>query len=324
MNKDNNLISFKAIVNFIEALSELYSEKQRSLLLYNHLIGKTQIKHEFAINKHINLFKEFCIANREGIIAKDFNKFEVLEIKYSDKVFIDFREIFEFTKKDKVNRDPIKKHLLYISALVDPTAKAKDILKKKKGTENDFLKNVIDSIEKNVDKDSNPMEAMGSILQSGVFTDMMSSMSEGLESGNLDLSKLMGSVQGMVSGLNESMSSGVDPGDGKVSDADESTEIPTRSGPPPELMNGMSEMLNSLTSSMNSGDGEAPSLDLSKMLGPLLNGLSGAGGGDGSSPNMGIPGGMGNMMNLVSSLSSPNVSIEEQLNAEYSKSKGEE
>ena len=75
---------------------------------------------------------------------------------------------------------------------------------------------------------------------------------------------------------------------------------------------------------MNSGDGEAPSLDLSKMLGPLLNGLSGAGGGDGSSPNMGIPGGMGNMMNLVSSLSSPNVSIEERLDAEYSKSKGDE
>ena len=47
------------------------------------------------------------------------------------------------------------------------------------------------------------MEAVSSIMQSGIFTELVGGMGSGLEDGTLDLGKLMGSVQKMVTTLNE-------------------------------------------------------------------------------------------------------------------------
>ena len=43
-----------------------------------------------------------------------------------------------------------------------------------------------------------PLTATMTLLQNGIFTDMMNSMTKELSSGNLDVSNLLGSVQGMM------------------------------------------------------------------------------------------------------------------------------
>ena len=81
-------------------------------------------------------------------------------------------------------------------------------MKNENGDENkeaNFLSNIIEKVEQSVDpskmNSSNPMEMVQGLMQSGVFTDLISGMQGGLSDGSLDMNKLLGSVQGMISKL---------------------------------------------------------------------------------------------------------------------------
>ena len=207
MSTDNNLICFKAISNFTNELVDHFSKNQRSLKLYGRLINKTTITHNESIEKHISAFRAFCIANRDAIFSKNKGKIVVTKIEYSPRVLIDMTNIFHHADSDTIN--VIWDHLLTISALVDPAGKAKEVLKenlaagKTGGNETDFITNIIDKVESHVNPNSNPMEAVSAIMKSGLFTDLIGGMNSGLSNGSLDLSKLMGAVQGMIGKLGD-------------------------------------------------------------------------------------------------------------------------
>ncbi len=224
---NNTLPTFNAINDFIKALSELVGGEYKPLKLYNRLISQTTLSHTKAINTHIRIFKEFCIRNREAIFMKDVDALrksvaqeidpEKKEepkagnydsnkavIKYSEKVQINVRDIFNLIKDDE-NRQIAWKHLLYISALLDPAGKAKEMLKTTPstsgGNEAEFLTNLISKIETGVNPEASPMETIGNIMSSGAFTEIIGNMNSGLESGSLDLNKMMGIIQGMVTDM---------------------------------------------------------------------------------------------------------------------------
>lgn len=71
MSTDTSLITFKTISNFTNDLGDVFSEKHRPLKLYVHLINKTTLSHEQPIQKHIEAFRDFCIANRDAISSKN-------------------------------------------------------------------------------------------------------------------------------------------------------------------------------------------------------------------------------------------------------------
>lgn len=206
MSSDNSLVIFKAITNFVNDLAGVFSEKQHSLKLYSHLLEKTTLTHDKAISKHISGFKKFCIANRDSITEKNYSELAETLISYSDKVFIDMENIFSMS--DKETEEVIWKHLLFISALVDPTTKVKEILKKEHTKENDFLSNILSKVEEQVDDKDNPMEAITSLMQSGVFTNIVSDLNNGIKNGDIDLTKMMGSVQNMMGELGENGGNG--------------------------------------------------------------------------------------------------------------------
>ena len=201
MNEETSLIAFKAISIFVNDLDSAYGKKHKPLKLYKRLINQTQIAHDNAIRKHLTIFYDFCVANRDALSSQDASKLVQKKIDYSDKVHIDMGFILRIA--DSETLPIIWKHLLTISAILDPTGKAKEILKKSaeddKSTkdETDFLTNIISKVESTVKPDANPMEAVSSIMQSGIFTEMMSD----LGSKKLDLGKLLGAVQGMVAQL---------------------------------------------------------------------------------------------------------------------------
>ena len=166
------------------------------------------------------------------------------------------------SKADRETKDIIWKHLLTISAFVDPTGEARKILRDNtfrndgNGGEADFLENIINKVEQNVDPNANPMEAVSSIMKSGVFTDLVQGMGNGLENGELDLGKLMGTVQKLVTNLAPPQ------GDG---DSDESG---------PGAM--MQTMLQNLKPDQDADPGQPP--DLSKiinMVGPMMGAMTG-------------------------------------------------
>ena len=249
-SSDYNLLAFKSISDFVKQLCEIFATKNKnhSLKLYEHLLNKTTLSHEQSIKRHIELFKIFCIANREAILNKNSKNLVQNKVEYSTRVYIDFSNIF--AESDKETTSVIWKHLLTISALVDPAGKAKEILKNKSDSkEANFLSDIINKVETNVTPGSNPLEAMSSIMSSGVFNDLISGMNNGIQNGELDLSKLMGTVQTMCASLsvNDSESGGKD--------------------------NNPLDMINSLVSNMQNNDNPQMK-DLTSILGPMLSTLN--------------------------------------------------
>jgi hypothetical protein len=262
-----NIIAFKAISSFINDLSSVFGDEQRSLKLYAHLISKTTEEHELAIAKHTQTFFEFCVSNRTQIEEKDKNlKTDI--IHYSDKVNINMSEIFN--KADKSTTKIIWKHLLTISAIVDTTGQARKILKEIGDGESDFLSGIIEKLEEQVEPNTDPMTAISSIMSSGVFSELIGGMGSGLSDGSLNIEKLMGSVQKIVS-----KNDGPSGGDmsaltkGGSSIGDDQPDIAKMLGPIMNMMNG-------------GGDGAPP--DMAAMMGPIMNMMNG--GGDGAPPDM--------------------------------------
>tara|TARA_A100001011_G_C14320875_1_gene850559 strand:- start:1666 stop:2631 length:966 start_codon:yes stop_codon:yes gene_type:complete len=265
---DTSLITFRAISNFTLCLNEVFGKDNRSLKLYAHLISKTTIAHEKPILKHIEAFRTFCLNNREAIENKNVKKIKDNQIVYSERVYINMKLIF--SKADQETKNIIWKHLLTISALVDPTGQAKKLLKEASekagvnGGEANFLNDIISKVEENVDPNANPMEAVSSIMKSGIFQDLVSNMGNGLENGSLDLGRLMGTVQQLVTNLNPDQACN----NGNTNNAN-----------PAELINTMMNSMNvPQPGEIPEGNrpGAPPDIaNLVGMMGPMLGALSG-------------------------------------------------
>ena len=200
--EDSQLAVFNAISKFVSCLNECYGPKQLSLQLYNTILGKTQLSHTKAIEKHIELFKTFCVKNQDAILKKDSGMITSFTIEYSEKIKIDFKQIFELAEHSE--KSVIWHHILIICAYLNPQIRAKEILQKEKDNTNEsnFLENIINTVEQNVGQDTkDPMKAVGDIMSSGVFTDLVGNMTSGLQNGDLNLGKLVGTVNNMVGTL---------------------------------------------------------------------------------------------------------------------------
>jgi len=245
-------------------LGELFADKQHSLKLYCRLINKTTIAHEQPIQKHVDAFRTFCTTNREAILSKDSSKFIDTKVSYSPRVFVNIAIVFK--DADSETSLVIWKHLLLISALVDPSGKAKEVLKNSSGQEADFLTNIIDKVEKNIDVNANPLQAVTSIMSSGIFNDLVGGMKDGLEDGSLNIGKLMGTVQGMISTLGEEKR-------GEEKRGEEKREEEEKEGDQTVYM--INNMLGSMMGSMGNnegGDNTAPPIDIMSMMGSMMGG----------------------------------------------------
>lgn len=203
----NNLVVFKSISDFISSLNECFGKEQKTLQLYARLISRTTISHQDAIEKHISIVKKFLNENKEQILNKDI-KFTTFKFSYNERVYVNLDPIFK--KADKSETDVIFAHLLKIFSQVDPESNAKSILRetmkgnKQSGddkAEENFINNLIENVSKNVNEDDDPLKAVSNIMQSGLLTDLIGGMSNGINNGELDLGRLMGTVQTMVTSL---------------------------------------------------------------------------------------------------------------------------
>jgi hypothetical protein len=118
----------------------------------------------------------------------------------ANKVFIDVKGILETADND--TRKVIWLHLLKLLAFIDPTTKAREILKENASNESNLISEIMTKVEANVDlKSTNPLEAVTSIMNSGIFNDLMMGMNSKLQDGSIDLGKLMGTVENLCSNL---------------------------------------------------------------------------------------------------------------------------
>ena len=192
--------TFKTISTFVKDLAEIFSTSHHGLQLYERLLQKTTLKHEIAVRKHIESFRTFCVANRNAIISRTHTELKS-NITYSDKVNIDIKSILESSDSD--TKKVIWLHIIKICAFVDPSTKAREILKENASNESNLISEIMTKVEQNVDlsNNTNPMEAVTSIMNSGIFNDLMMGMNNKLQDGSIDLGKLMGTVESLCSNI---------------------------------------------------------------------------------------------------------------------------
>lgn len=214
---NNTLIAFKYISKLVTELSNNFSKQQKSLALYGRLIEKTTIMHEKPITKHVSIFRDFCVQNREAIEQLDKEKFVSYQITYSEHVYVNLKPLFKSMNQE--TEDSFWKYLLAISSVVDTESRSKEVLKQlmEKGEEggesnpldisdpsqlisslgiqDDFLQNMISKVSTAISpdqlEDGNPMNAISSIMSSSVFPELISDVQAGINSGQLNVGKLM-------------------------------------------------------------------------------------------------------------------------------------
>lgn len=255
MLSDKDLVIFNTITKFLCELNDMFSETNKSLRLYNHLISKTMLSHIKPIKKHIQIFEKFCDTNKDAICCKDENKLVSTTISYSDKVFIDVKKIME--ESDKETKSVIWTYFLVISAVIDPESKAKEILKEDKlrisessQNESNELPNILsdfmDKVKEDVGSSSDPLKAMGSILQSGEVSNLIKNLTKKKEDGTLDLSQMMGFLQNMLLDM-------------------------TQNGDNNDTANALNNAMESLK------DTQGESLNIQSLLSPLMSSMMGNG-----------------------------------------------
>jgi hypothetical protein len=123
---EKQLYAFQNIVEFIQSLKNYYGEKNKQLNLYNRLVAKTYISDTQVVLRHVEVFRLFCVSNREAISERDTKKFTNSTIHFSDRIMLNIADILD-------HLDPESKlvawdYILVIDALLDPENGAKQLL----------------------------------------------------------------------------------------------------------------------------------------------------------------------------------------------------
>lgn len=104
---------FTRIQQFVVELASTFRDN-KPLVLYAHLLKRTQPQHTRAIARHNTLFAAFCAANADAIRTKDAALLACPEIAYSDKVHFDIAALLAAADKD--TQDAIWAHLAAIAS----------------------------------------------------------------------------------------------------------------------------------------------------------------------------------------------------------------
>ncbi len=225
--------SFNKILNFVSSVSTVHPG-YKQLKMYNHLLKKIQeVNNENLIEKNVELFRVFCLENKEAIMTNSEKDLSNTRIKYSETVVFDINHLFSISDRD--TKKSVWEHLLCILGTfsdADTVKNIKDIVKKNDDKEQEFITNIMSKVENSMTAGSNPTD----LLSSGMLTDI----TNGLNNGDLDVSKLLGVVKGLVSNL-----------DKQVDDGDVETK---------QTIGMMSNLIN------NIGNDNGDNIDLSQMM----------------------------------------------------------
>jgi len=219
MFEESTIKIFTKILNFVTELNTGFGDKYPNVRLYYKFLSKTPISKKVAMEKQNGTFRTFLSKNKDAVIKQDANLFQDDKISYSEKVFINIKEIIQEAVPE--NKKTIFKHLQLVSYLFTGDQDMKDAITgagtksvkevpQDDGQENKFIDNFMTKIESSfADKDfKDPMEATMNLLQSGIFTDMINTMHKDVTSGKLNVNKLLGNVQGMMGKLTQDIGDG--------------------------------------------------------------------------------------------------------------------
>ena len=200
---------FKKCQAFVKECNEVFGDDHPEIKLYNRLMveGPT---HEKALRKQVEVFEKALSSCVESIKKMDIDGL-CEKIAFSSKVFIPIKQLC--IESDDSTQQVIFNHLQLIMMLLNPEdselktkimneyKKEKEEMERKKqeaqsDPEGAFLNNFMGQIENKMSNQSydNPLQAIGGMFQSGVMFDLAAQIQGGIESGTINLDKLVGKV----------------------------------------------------------------------------------------------------------------------------------
>jgi hypothetical protein len=213
--------TFGAIVNFVKDLWSMFGGKNVTpLSLYSRLIDHIKFTDEGAIMKATDGFVDFFNAYGKDVFANTLQNIPTgVRIKYGDgkTAYISIQAYIH--KSQPEVREAIRQHLMTIAAFIQPEkivgpsggpgeaspgGNAAPALGVDTSTnEGRFIDGIMkkaNSSMANVDA-SNPMMATMALFQSGIMGDMITGLQQGVGTGEMDIVKLMGMMQGAMGAM---------------------------------------------------------------------------------------------------------------------------
>lgn len=212
---DNKIQVFEAITSFVNDLWSVFqSGKPTPLALYHRMIKHINSeKSENGMNDSISGFVEFFSKHEVNIVddkLESIPRDTIIRYGKSEKVYLEIQKYIYRSNKDIEMRNAIRKHLLTIAAILQPDIKKFEALESNKGmlgiddstTEGKFLSNIMKQAQNSmgdVDTD-NPTAAM-SVLFTSVVPQLVSGLQNGVNSGQMDMYKLMSTMQNTLGAI---------------------------------------------------------------------------------------------------------------------------
>ena len=209
MSQDNKHISiFGKILSFVNEISKITSSE--NVTKYQKLLKKTPTANKDAVSKHLSDFESWILTNEKAIKDSSVSNLSDDPIIFREKqdlgIFIPVKQIA--SQNDKDVQKGIMKHLQLLLCLFKPDEDIKQVIiseKKTRNNEANFLNSFMEKMERQFSGQefTDPMSATTSVLNSNIFSELVENLTEGVNSGTLDLNSLTQSVQGMMGELQQ-------------------------------------------------------------------------------------------------------------------------
>lgn len=213
-----DLSAFQTISEFVSSIHGYYADNPtysfvHSLKLYYRLVSKTTFVEDINILRHVQVFRQFCISNRDQIRSKS-ALFSPSRVEFTEKIYVDMNSVFKHADTETIGT--LWEYLMTISALLDPENKTKELLqdlKSKNGKEGEFIGNVLETMCNDISPSdtANPMSMITNIMSSNVFSTLMNTMNSNVENGQMDMTKLMGSMMHLIDNVKDEVEKSNDP-----------------------------------------------------------------------------------------------------------------
>lgn len=205
--------AYNSIVEFVGDLWVVFgNSKATPLALYKRLLDHIKIGNRSAVEKVIGGFEEFY-KKYELFVMND--RLEDIppetKIRYgkSNAVYLELNDFILLS--DTETREAIRRHLITISAILEPDDEKMVALEEKinelgfdaSTSEGEFITGIMARTElsmKNIDTED-PTQAIMGLMSSGVITDMIYGLQDGITSGKMDMRKLLGGMQTAIGNL---------------------------------------------------------------------------------------------------------------------------
>lgn len=212
---------FDAIKAFVQDLDDGFSNRYKTIALYNRLLNKMNLNDANLVYRHITAFELFYRNNPEYISEKKLTSNSL--IRYSDRILLEMGKILN--KCDPAAADAIHKHLVIIYGLINVSspeasgaADALALLKNKppngglpgRGVpdlnlpdtaEGNFIKETLSEMStqfEGIGTGGNPMAAMQGMMQTGFFNKYMANLQSKFATGEMNLGSLMNMVTQVI------------------------------------------------------------------------------------------------------------------------------